>query len=359
MTTTPEVTLIPEWAEQDLVLLSWPDAEMDWASRLPEIEACYRGIAEAILEWEDLLILAKDTERIRQLLGSKTYKHKLFIQEMDCNDTWCRDYAPLSLQLKEEDGTDRKLIVDFTFNGWGMKFAADRDNIVTRALYLARAFSHDVAYVNALSLVFEGGGIESDGAGTLLTTESVLVEPNRNAGVDDAVLREHLMEILGGKRLLALENGELEGDDTDGHIDTLARFLSPETIAYVGCEDTRDDHYHPLRRMREELEAYRTLEGEPYKLVELPLPPAIYDEEGQRLPATYANFLFVNGALLVPTYGVPTDEVALERLRQAVPDRAVVGVDSRALIYQHGSLHCATMQFPRGFVNKNKWSDDE
>ena len=111
--------------------------------------------------------------------------------------------------------------------------------------------------------------------------------------------------------------------------------------------------------MREELEAYRTLEGEPYKLVELPLPPAIYDEEEQRLPATYANFLFVNGALLVPTYGVPTDEVALERLRQALPDRAVVGVDSRALIYQHGSLHCATMQFPRGFVNKNKWSDDE
>ena len=240
-----------------------------------------------------------------------------------------------------------------------MKFAADRDNIVTRALYLARAFSHDVAYVNALSLVFEGGGIESDGAGTLLTTESVLVEPNRNAGVDDAVLREHLMEILGGKRLLALENGELEGDDTDGHIDTLARFLSPEAIAYVGCEDTRDDHYHPLRRMREELEAYRTLEGKPYKLVELPLPPAIYDEEGQRLPATYANFLFVNGALLVPTYGVPTDEVALDRLRQALPDHAVVGVDSRALIYQHGSLHCATMQFPRGFVNKNKWSDDE
>lgn len=356
MNMTPEVTFIPEWARQDLVLISWPNKEMDWAARLPEIEACYRGIAEAILEWEDLLILAQDTDHVRQLLGDAPRKHKLYLLEMECNDTWCRDYAPLSLQLREEDGSVRPLLVDFTFNGWGMKFASDRDNLVTRALYLSRAFSADIAYVNALSLVFEGGGIESDGQGTLLTTESVLVEPNRNAGIDDEVLRTHLTEILGGKRLLALGNGELEGDDTDGHIDTLARFLSPDTIAYVGCQDERDTHYHPLKRMREELEALRTLEDKPYQLVELPLPPAIYDEEGERLPATYANFLFVNGALLVPTYGVPTDEVALERLRQAVPDRTIVGVDSRALIYQHGSLHCATMQFPEGFINKNKWN---
>ena len=356
MSITPEVTFIPEWAEQDLVLLSWPNADMDWASRLPEIEACYRGIAEAILEWEDLLILAKDTEHVRQFLGDKPRKHQLFLLEMECNDTWCRDYAPLSLHYHEADGTLRLLIVDFTFNGWGMKFAADRDNLVSRALYLSRAFTPDVAYVNGLSIVFEGGGIESDGQGTLLATDSVVVEPNRNAGVDEEVLRTHLMEILGGKRLLSLENGELEGDDTDGHIDTLARFLTPEMIAYVGCDDERDSHYQALRRMREELENFRTLEDKPYQLVELPLPPAIYDEEGERLPATYANFLFVNGALLVPTYGVPSDEVALERLRKALPELAIVGVDSRALIYQHGSLHCATMQFPKGFINKNKWN---
>ena len=356
MSITPEVTFIPEWAEQDLVLLSWPNADMDWASRLPEIEACYRGIAEAILEWEDLLILAKDAEHVRQFLGDRPRKHQLFLLEMECNDTWCRDYAPLSLHYHEADGTLRPLIVDFTFNGWGMKFAADRDNLVSRALYLSRAFTPDVAYVNGLGIVFEGGGIESDGQGTLLTTDSVVVEPNRNAGVDEEVLRTHLMEILGGKRLLSLENGELEGDDTDGHIDTLARFITPEMIAYVGCDDERDSHYHALRRMREELENFRTLEDKPYQLVELPLPPAIYDEEGERLPATYANFLFVNGALLVPTYGVPSDEVALERLRKALPELAVVGVDSRALIYQHGSLHCATMQFPKGFINKNKWN---
>ena len=316
---TPRLTFLPEWVEQDLVLLSWPNETMDWASRLPQIEACYKQMVEAILAYEDLLILAKDTEHVRALLSAQEYKHELFIMEMDCNDTWCRDYAPLSLLLTDEDGQERPMIVDFTFNGWGMKFAADKDNLITRALYLSRAFVPETAYTNALSLVFEGGGIESDGAGTLLSTESVIVEPNRNAGVDDEAL------------------------------------LSPTAIAYVSCEDPKDDHYHELERMKKELEALRTKDGVPYELIPLPLPPALYDEEGERMPATYANFLFVNGALLVPTYDVATDAIALERLQAAVPDRAIVPVPSRALIYQHGSLHCATMQFPRGFINKNKW----
>ena len=332
---TPRLTFLPEWVEQDLVLISWPNETMDWASRLPQIEACYKQMAESILAYEDLLILAKDPEHVRSLLSDREHKHELFIMEMDCNDTWCRDYAPLSL--------------------WGMKFAADKDNLITRALYLSRAFVPETAYTNALSLVFEGGGIESDGAGTLLSTESVIVEPNRNAGVDDEALRQYLIEILGGERLLTLTNGQIEGDDTDGHIDTLARFLTPTTIAYVSCEDPKDSHYHELERMKKELEALRTKDGAPYELIPLPLPPALHDEEGLRMPATYANFLFVNGALLVPTYDVETDTVALERLKAAVPDREIVAVPSRALIYQHGSLHCATMQFPHGFMNKNKW----
>lgn len=350
------IRLLPEWAPQDLVLLSWPNETMDWASHLAEIESCYLGIAKAVLQWEDLLILAKDTDHVRSLLSGETYPHQLFVMEMDCNDTWCRDYAPLSLLYTDDAGQETKLILDFTFNGWGMKFAADKDNLVSRALYLSRAFQPEVGYTNALSLVFEGGGIESDGQGTLLTTESVLVEPNRNAGIDDEALRQYLAEMMGGKRLLALSNGELEGDDTDGHIDTLARFLSPTTIAYVGCDDPTDVHYHGLNRMEEELKALRTEEDKPYELVRLPLPPAIYDEEGQRLPATYANFLFVNGALLVPTYDEPTDAPALDALRKALPDREIVGVDSRSLILQHGSLHCATMQFPEGFINKSKWN---
>ena len=187
---TPRLTFLPEWVEQDLVLISWPNETMDWASRLPQIEACYKQMAESILAYEDLLILTKDPEHVRGLLSDRGHKHELFIMEMDCNDTWCRDYAPLSLLLTDEEGNERPMIVDFTFNGWGMKFAADKDNLITRALYLSRAFVPETAYTNALSLVFEGGGIESDGAGTLLSTESVIVEPNRNAGVDDEALRQ-------------------------------------------------------------------------------------------------------------------------------------------------------------------------
>jgi Peptidylarginine deiminase and related enzymes len=351
------VTLIPEWAEQDLVLITWPNATMDWAYMLPEIESCYIELAHAILEWEDLLVLARDPERVRTLLMTKPLRHELFVMEMDTNDTWCRDYAPLSLSVRDEAGTERPMIVDFTFNAWGLKFPAHKDNLVSRALFLSRSFIAEMSYTNALSLTFEGGGIESDGQGTLLTTASVLFEPNRNAGLSEEALQGYLREVLGADRLIVLEHGALEGDDTDGHIDTLARFLSPTQIAYVGCTDGNDPHYQALGRMRGELEELRTAEGEPYELIELPLPPAIYDEEGERLPATYANFLFVNGALLVPIYNVETDELALETLRQALPDRTIVPVYSRPLVKQHGSLHCATMQFPRGFMNKGKWRE--
>lgn len=353
-----KIHFIPEWAELDLVLLTWPNDDMDWAYMLPEVERCYTDIARTLLDWVDVLILARDPERVRELVTPEGRPHQLFLMEAENNDTWCRDYAPLSLYVEDEEGKRHPRILDFTFNGWGMKFAANKDNLISRALYLARVFRPEVGYSNALSVTFEGGGIETDGEGTLMTTESVLYEPNRNSGLDEAVLRDYLMSLLGGERLIALENGELEGDDTDGHIDTLARFLSPTQIAYVGCSDGHDSHYHALRRMREELEALRTPAGQPYELVELPLPPAIYDEEGQRLPATYANFLFAGKALLVPTYGEATDEPTLEALRRALPEHTIVGVNCRALIYQHGSLHCATMQFPKGFINKNKWSEN-
>lgn len=351
-----KLTLIPEWEEQDLILLSWPHLETDWARILPEVEQTYLQIAERILQYEDLLILTPEPSRIEALFAGKSYKHCLFVHEMDSNDTWARDYAPLSFRLIDAEGKEHKLITDFTFNGWGMKFAADKDNLMTRCLYLGRAFAREVKMLNRRLLVLEGGGVESDGKGTILTTSSCIFEPNRNAGFEADALKDALRESLGADRLILLDNGDLEGDDTDGHIDTLARFLSPRQIAYVQCTDPADIHYHPLKRMEAELQALRTSEGKPYELIPLPLPQAIYEEDGHRLPATYANFLFVNGAVIVPTYAQPElDALAIDRLQQAMPEREVVGVDCRALIRQHGSLHCATMQFPLGFINKNKW----
>lgn len=348
-------TLIPEWEKQDLVLLTWPHSDTDWADMLTEVEACYMDIARAILRYEDLLILTQEPAHVRALLGEKEHPHKLFVLEMPSNDTWVRDYGPLSFRIEQEDGSITKAIADFTFNGWGMKFAAGKDNLMTRCLYLSGAFKRDVQTMNRLMLVLEGGGVESDGQGTILSTYGCIYEPNRNPGFDEEDLYDVLKETLGAERLILLKNGELEGDDTDGHIDTLARFLSPTQIAYVQCEDGHDIHYHGLKRMEQELRELRTPEGQPYELIPLPHPTAIHEEDGHRLPATYANFLFVNGAILVPTYNQPSDEIALDRLRKACPDRDIVGIDCRQLIRQHGSLHCATMQIPQGFMNKDNW----
>ena len=342
------VTLIPEWAEQDLVLITWPNATMDWAYMLPEVEACYIELAHAILEWEDLLVLARDPEHVRTLLMTKPLKHELFVMEMDNNDTWCRDYAPLSLMVRDDVGKERPMIVDFTFNAWGLKFPAHKDNLVSRALFLSRSFIAEMGYTNALSLTFEGGGIESDGQGTLLTTASVLFEPNRNASLSEEALQGYLREVLGADRLIVLEHGALEGDDTDGHIDTIVRIAPNNTIVYVGCEDTNDEQYNDFKALKEQLIALKTLDNKPYRLLELPMPKAIYDDENQRLPATYANFLIINNAVILPTYNQPeNDKKAVEVLQEAFPDREIISIDAQIVIEQHGSLHCLTMQIPQ------------
>ncbi len=350
-----KLTLLPEWVEQDLIIISWPHKDTDWNDILEEAEQCYVDLAKAILNFENLLILSPDTEHIHKLFADESFTHKLSVMEVPTNDTWCRDYGALSFKLGV-NGEERKVLTDFTFNAWGMKFPADKDNLINRCLYLSYAFNKDVDFLNRKFLTLEGGSIESDGSGTIMTTYNCIFEPNRNPAFTEDDLRQTLKDVLGAERLIVLESGELEGDDTDGHIDTLARFISTDTIAYVSCDDVHDSHFHSLKRMESELQNLRQANGEPYKLIALPLPKAIYEEDGHRLPATYANFLFVNGGLLVPTYGQDLDKVALETLQKALPNRKVVGVDCRTLIRQHGSLHCATMQIPKGFINAQKFN---
>ncbi len=350
-----KLTLLPEWVEQDLVIITWPHKETDWADMLDDAEECYLGLARAILAFEDLLILSPNAEHIHQLFAKENFAHKLYVMELESNDTWCRDYGVLSFNIGV-NGEERKLLADFTFNAWGMKFPADKDNLVNRCLYLSYAFNKDVDFLNRKFLTLEGGSIESDGQGTILTTYNCIFEPNRNPAFTEDDLRQTIKDVLGAERLIVLENGELEGDDTDGHIDTLVRFISSDTIAYVACEDMHDSHYHSLKRMEAELQNLCQANGEPYKLIALPLPEAIYEDDGHRLPATYANFLFVNGGLLVPTYGQGYDKEVIAKLQEALPNREVVGVDCRTLIRQHGSLHCATMQIPKGFINSQKFS---
>jgi agmatine deiminase len=339
-----------EWEEQDGVLLAWPHEDSDWHPILEVVEPVYIDIAREISRFERVLIVAPGGERVReQLRGSGARMDRISVVELPTNDTWSRDFGPITVF---EDG--RPLLLDFGFNGWGLKFASDLDNRITRRLHEAGVFG-DLP-CPAQGLILEGGSIESDGEGTLLTTAECLLDANRNPHLSRADIEDELRERLGAERILWLESGYLAGDDTDSHIDTLARLCPGDTILHVVCDDEEDEHFAALHRMTEELKAFRTRAGEPYRLIPLPWPSPRFDEEGQRLPATYANFLVINGAVLVPTYGDEKDAAALAAVGQAFPDRAIIGIGCLPLILQHGSLHCVTMQLPKGVLGAGAWT---
>ncbi len=344
MATGTHCRLPAEWEAQSGVQLTWPHADTDWRDRLDEVVPCFVTLAREIARRERLLIVCPDADAVRGQLAGQAELERIRFHELPSNDTWARDHAPLSVFV---DG--KPCVCDFTFNGWGLKFAANLDNQLTRALYRQGAFRPEVALRDWQRLVLEGGSVESDGAGTILTTEACLLSPNRNDHLSRHELTALLGQALGAHRFLWLSSGYLAGDDTDSHVDTLARFCDARTIAYVRCDDPSDEHHAALARMEAELRAFRTQAGDPYRLVPLPMADAVY-EDGHRLPATYANFLIVNGAVLMPTYRSPRDGLARERLAAAFPDRTIVGVDCLPLILQHGSLHCVTMQYPEGFL---------
>jgi len=328
-----------EWTMQSGVMITWPHEDTDWAYMLDEAVACFVKIAREISKRERLLIVCRNEQSVRKDLG-EVMNPNIRFRELPTNDTWARDHGPITVFV---DGSP--YLYDFQFNGWGLKFPANYDNQITKSLYLSRTFSPKVGYMSLLYYVLEGGSIESDGAGTLMTTSQCLLSPNRNEHLTQPQVEEFLKSSFGVERVLWINHGYLAGDDTDSHVDTLARFCDVDTIAYVQCDDKTDEHYASLKLMERELKSFKTLEGNPYRLIPLPMADARYEGE-QRLPATYANFLIVNGAVLVPTYRSPKDELALSALREAFPDREVVGVDCSALIHQHGSLHCVTMQLP-------------
>ena len=328
-----------EWTMQSGVMITWPHEDTDWAYMLDEAVACFVEIAREISKRERLLIVCRNEQSVRKDLG-EVMNPNIRFRELPTNDTWARDHGPITVFV---DGSP--YLYDFQFNGWGLKFPANYDNQITKSLYLSRTFSPKVGYMSLLYYVLEGGSIESDGAGTLMTTSQCLLSPNRNEHLTQPQVEEFLKSSFGVERVLWINHGYLAGDDTDSHVDTLARFCNVDTIAYVQCDDKTDEHYASLKLMERELKSFKTLEGNPYRLIPLPMADARYEGE-QRLPATYANFLIVNGAVLVPTYRSPKDELALSALSEAFPDREVVGVDCSALIHQHGSLHCVTMQLP-------------
>ncbi len=328
-------------------MLTWPHAHSDWAPILAAVEPVFIAIAQAVALREKVLIACYDEDHRRhvaaRLQTAGLAAHRLLLHIADSNDTWARDHGPISVSCSGETR-----LLDFGFNGWGNKYPADLDNNVTRRLHAAGAFGHTP--LERVDLILEGGSIEVDGSGSLLTTRRCLLAPTRNPGLSQTQLEQQLGERLGITRVLWLEHGYLAGDDTDSHIDTLARYCDVNTIAYVQCEDPQDEHYAELKAMQSELQALRSISGEPYRLVALPWPRAKLDNDGARMPATYANFLIINDAVLVPTYNDPADVLALTRLSTCFPGREIIGIDCLPLIQQHGSLHCVTMQLPQGVL---------
>ncbi|MCW0243033.1 agmatine deiminase family protein [Campylobacter lari] len=312
---------IAEWQKQELLLLSLPHENSDWKPYLEEILQSYEEFVKAVANFQKVLLIApseKDFQRFKHIKNVDFFK-------CDTNDTWIRDFG--AIDVCEDD----KLIgLDFTFNAWGDKFQSTLDNAVNSKLFSQKLSGK----LEKIDFILEGGSIDFNGQGVMLTTSACLLNENRNSHLNKEKIDQKLKEIFGLKEIIWLENGFIKGDDTDSHVDTLARFINEKTIAYCVCKDENDEHYAPLKAMEDELKKTG------FDLLELPLPKPLYFE-GKRLGATYANFVFVNGGLIVPTYNDENDALVLENLQKACKDRKVVGVDARVFLRENGSLHCS------------------
>lgn len=332
-----------EWEPQWGVLLTWPHEQTDWAPYLTDIVQTMTEMAREIVKHENLVIVAENPILVPEELREDK-RVRLFSFTTD--DTWARDHGPITLLA--HDGS-QPCWLDFKFNGWGNKFKADSDNLVPQKLWAScRLFSQDFLLKSQQDFVLEGGSIESDGQGTVFTTSQCLLAPERNQPLTKEELEAQLKHRLRVQRIVWLDHGNLIGDDTDGHIDTIVRPAPEDTLLYVGTDNPKDEQYADFQLLEKQLQDLRTADGRPYQLLMLPMPEPIFEDDGHRLPATYANFLILNEAVLVPIYGQhDNDQRALNTIQQAFPDRKMVPIDSRTIIRQHGAIHCLTMQIPQ------------
>lgn len=330
-----------EWETQDCIQLTWPHKNTDFSNVYERAVTCFVNIAREISKRQKLIIVCECKLVALQELGAVLNENILFV-EAETNDVWARDHGAITIF---ED--NHPILYDFTFNGWGKKFPAEKDDKITKEIYKT-GFFKKAGYKDCSNFVLEGGSIETDGQGVLLTTESCLLSKFRNPSMSKSDIESYLQNVFNLKKILWLSHGELVGDDTDGHIDTLARFVDERTIAYVNCNNANDVHYTELQEMKRELEGFRMLDGNSYNLIPLPMATPVFDVEGNQIPATYANFLIMNEAILLPIYNCSTDSEAIRIMQSIFPHKEIVPIDCSVLILQHGSLHCVTMQYPQG-----------
>lgn len=333
--------LLAEWAPQRQVQLCWPSQAEYWGEQIANAQTTHSQIIAQITRYQRLLLIHSpdvDGKTLSaQLEQAGANLEQLTLVTQANNDIWCRDYGPLS--IKNDSGQVE--LLDFRFTGWGGKFAAELDNAASQNLAAAGFYQ---AELRSFDLILEGGAIDYDGNGCLLTTTACLLNPNRNPTWERADYERFMASEMGIQRIHWLENGWLRGDDTDSHVDMLARFAPNNVLIYQGCQQTDDEHFAPLQALATELAALRNRDGQAYQLVELPFPGKHLDEDDDRLPASYANFLITNQQVLVPAYGDPQDEIARQTIAACFPNRETVSINCLALIHQYGSLHCASMQ---------------
>nr|WP_285817713.1 agmatine deiminase family protein [Echinimonas agarilytica] len=342
---SPPPTWLPEWAPQDAVMLTWPHAKTDWAAMLTDVQATFVEIAKAINQYQALLINCHTQHLLdnvrKQLCHAELDMSRVDLLVIPNNDSWARDHGPLSLT--------GGYLLNAQFNGWGSKYSASLDNDINQHVSDANHFLHPLTNTD---FVLEGGSIESDGNGTVMTTTQCLLNPNRNAHLSRDEIESTVLELTQHQRIIWLTHGHLAGDDTDSHIDTLARFMPNNTIVFQGCDDPNDEHFEALNAMKNELSQALNADGKPYTTIELPWPSVKTNAEGQRLPATYANFLIINGAVLLPVYNDAQDQRAINLLAQVMPKHDIIPIRCTSLIQQFGSLHCVTMQLTQGSLKR-------
>jgi agmatine/peptidylarginine deiminase len=323
--------LYAAWQHQKATLMTWPKPQLWVNCSADNLIDEYVYFLEQVALHQPVLLLVDDQRAVRDELHRRgvSLTH-ISLVEVATNDCWARDYGPIQVGSS---------LVNPQFDGWGKKFDARLDNAVNRLLFERG----EIGELTDVEWVFEGGGIESDGAGTLLVTRQCILDEVRN-GSDTVTIDAALRKYFAAERVLYLENSLLQGDDTDGHVDLLARFLDPSTIAYARAEPDHPD-YESLHALEEELRALRDREGRAYKLVPVGMPQPVRDATGELLPATYLNFALLNSALLVPAYNQPErDEAARQALGCYYPEREAISVPSTLFIHQGGSLHCMCME---------------
>ena len=324
------------------MLLVWPRARGDWGPALAGARESIATAAKAIAASQRVILIAADEDALASIeLRSDLSSNNLDVVHIPNNDIWIRDYGPLT--TFNADG--QRHFLDCRFNGWAGKYPANLDDEVAQILINSQHLGE--GHLQRRDYILEGGAIESNGIGELLVTHCCLLGVPRNPGDSKAIWNERFAQDLGISQVHWIENGQLQGDDTDGHVDTLVRFVGHDHIVFQSCDDPSDRHYESLQKLGDELQQLKQSNGQPYRVQPLPWPQAQYDEEdGRRLPAGYANFLIANNVVLVPQYNDPADAAALAIIAQCFPNRRAIGIDCAPLIRQNGAIHCAAMQIP-------------